>query len=49
VAAPAVAADPTPLSVTVPLTAGLLVCVVIGVAAWPLAALLHAAASVVAR
>jgi hydrogenase-4 component F len=49
VTAPAADAGPTPLSVTVPLTAGLLVCVVIGVAAWPLAALLHAAASVVAR
>ncbi|MGH9020018.1 MAG: proton-conducting transporter membrane subunit [Acidimicrobiales bacterium] len=39
----------TPRSVTAPLVAGLMACVVFGVAAWPLADLLHAAAHVVAR
>ena len=38
----------TPRIVTVPLTAGLAACVLLGVSAWPLQPLLHAAAQVVA-
>lgn len=39
----------TPAVVAVPLITGLAACAVIGVVAWPLASLLHAAAQVVAR
>jgi hydrogenase-4 component F len=40
---------PTPRTVTLPFVAGLIVCAVIGLSAWPLQPLLHAAALVVVR
>jgi hydrogenase-4 component F len=43
------AAEVTPAIVTVPLVGALVVCAAIGVVAWPLTSLLHAAAQVVAR
>ena len=46
-AAPQGRREATPRAVAVPLTAGLLACAVIGVSAWPLQPLLHAAARVV--
>jgi hydrogenase-4 component F len=42
-------ARPTPAVVTVPLVGALLLCAALGVLAWPLGGLLHAAAQVVAR
>lgn len=39
----------TPRAVTVSLAAGLAACILLGVSAWPLQPLLHAAAQVIAR
>jgi hydrogenase-4 component F len=44
---PGRAGPPTPRTVAVPLAAGLLACAVLGVSAWPIQPLLHAAAQVV--
>jgi hydrogenase-4 component F len=46
-AAPQGRREATPRAVAVPLAAGLIACAVIGVSAWPLQPLLHAAARVV--